>query len=421
MLDKKRQTNLIRSSLKISTIEGSWWAVMYGMVEAYFSAFFEILRYSSFEISILTTFPLFIGACVQNLAYKFYHFFQSRKILLVALKFLQSLLIPTIYLVGIKLDNFFIFLIFISAYFAIALSQQSPWTSWMGYLVPSRLRGRYFGHRSQIIRISMLVSSLFAGVILNAFENNDPILGFGIIFIIGVIANFGSAYYLFSQYEPSYHSFEEKDEKIDLRDMKFEIIKKYISYDSFSELSFSISGPLMMVYWIRELNFNYLEIAILINASQLIGLFSMRYWGRKIDKIGTYPVIRFNSMWICLFPILWIIIYYSHDHLRLPLSLILASLASLMFSGRALAMDNRLYEHMNGKSMIKLTSKRVFYRGTAIFIGGFIGGLVSGINYSIDIYLFEIIKTGFHVVLFISFIIRSIIWIKFLRKVKGQV
>ena len=421
MLDKKRQTNLIRSSLKISTIEGSWWAVMYGMVEAYFSAFFEILRYSSFEISILTTFPLFIGACVQNLAYKFYHFFQSRKILLVALKFLQSLLIPTIYLVGIKLDNFFIFLIFISAYFAIALSQQSPWTSWMGYLVPSRLRGRYFGHRSQIIRISMLVSSLFAGVILNAFENNDPILGFGIIFIIGVIANFGSAYYLFSQYEPSYHSFEEKDEKIDLRDMKFEIIKKYISYDSFSELSFSISGPLMMVYWIRELNFNYLEIAILINASQLIGLFSMRYWGRKIDKIGTYPVIRFNSMWICLFPILWIIIYYSHDHLRLPLSLILASLASLLFSGRALAMDNRLYEHMNGKSMIKLTSKRVFYRGTAIFIGGFIGGLVSGINYSIDIYLFEIIKTGFHVVLFISFIFRSIIWIKFLRKVKGQV
>ena len=421
MLDKKRQTNLIRSSLKISTIEGSWWAVMYGMVEAYFSAFFEILRYSSFEISILTTFPLFIGACVQNLAYKFYHFFQSRKILLVALKLLQSLLIPTIYLVGIKLDNFFIFLIFISAYFVIALSQQSPWTSWMGYLVPSRLRGRYFGHRSQIIRISMLVSSLFAGVILNAFENNNPIIGFGIIFIIGVIANFGSAYYLFSQYEPSYHIFEEKDEKIDLRDIKFQIFKKYISYDSFSELSFSISGPLMMIYWIRELNFNYLEIAILINVSQLIGLFSMRYWGRKIDKIGTYPVIRFNSMWICLFPILWIIIYYSHDHLRLPLSLILASLASLLFSGRALAMDNRLYEHMNGKSMIKLTSKRVFYRGTAIFIGGFIGGLVSGINFSVDICLFEIIKTGFHIVLFISFIFRSIIWIKFLRKAKGQV
>ena len=49
---EKRQTSLIRSSLKTSTIEGSWWAVMYGMVETYFGAFFEILKYSSFEISI---------------------------------------------------------------------------------------------------------------------------------------------------------------------------------------------------------------------------------------------------------------------------------------------------------------------------------------------------------------------------------
>ena len=95
---KKRQTNIIRSSLKTSTIEGSWWAVMYGMVETYFGAFFEILKYTSFEISILTTFPIFIGAFAQNLSNKIYHFLQSRKALLVILKLLQSILIPSIYL-----------------------------------------------------------------------------------------------------------------------------------------------------------------------------------------------------------------------------------------------------------------------------------------------------------------------------------
>ena len=83
---EKRQTNVIRSSLKTSTIEGSWWAVMYGMVETYFGAFFEILRYTSFEISILTTFPIFIGAFVQSLINKIYHYLQSRKTLLVILK-----------------------------------------------------------------------------------------------------------------------------------------------------------------------------------------------------------------------------------------------------------------------------------------------------------------------------------------------
>ena len=41
----KRETGQIRSSLRTSTIEGSWWAVMYGMVETYFGAFFEYLHF----------------------------------------------------------------------------------------------------------------------------------------------------------------------------------------------------------------------------------------------------------------------------------------------------------------------------------------------------------------------------------------
>ena len=214
---KKRQTSLIRSSLKTSTIEGSWWAVMYGMVETYFGAFFELLKYTSFEISILTTFPIFVGSVAQNLSNKIYHFLQSRKSLLVILKLLQSLLIPTIYLVGLWLNNFFIFLVFICIYFVIALSQMSPWTSWMGYLVPGRLRGRYFGNRSQIIRIATLISSLLAGTILHSYEKTEPIIGFGIIFFIGVIANLGSAYFLHSQYEPDYRVIEE-DVKVSLEE-----------------------------------------------------------------------------------------------------------------------------------------------------------------------------------------------------------
>jgi hypothetical protein len=45
MMMTKRKTHNIRSSLKTSTIEGSWWAVMYGSVETYFGAFFEFLKY----------------------------------------------------------------------------------------------------------------------------------------------------------------------------------------------------------------------------------------------------------------------------------------------------------------------------------------------------------------------------------------
>ncbi len=418
---EKRQTNVIRSSLKTSTIEGSWWAVMYGMVETYFGAFFEILRYTSFEISILTTFPIFIGAFVQSLSNKIYHYLQSRKTLLVILKLIQSFLIPSIYLIGLWFNNFFIFLFFICIYFIIALSQMPPWTSWMGYLVPGRIRGRYFGNRAQIIRIATLISSLLAGAILHSFENTNPITGFGIIFFIGVIANLGSAYYLHSQYEPDYNVITEEGNNVNLNHRKFKRIKHFITYDSISEFSYSISGPLMIVYWIRELGFNYLEIALLINVSQILGLFSMRYWGRKVDKIGPFSIIRTCSLFISFFPILWIFIFYIPPQFKLPASIILASLASLFFSGRALAMDNRMYDHMHGVSMIQLTSKRIFYRGIFIFIGALFGGLISKTDFFLKLGSFETLTVKLHFVFLFSSITRIGTWIKFLSNRLGTI
>jgi len=412
-MQTKRKTQNIRSSLKTSTIEGSWWAVMYGSVETYFGAFFEFLKYSSYEISILSTLPIFIGSIFQNYTNIFFHLLRSRKLLLIILKLIQTILIPGIFYIGVKTDNFYIFLLFLCFYFIIAISQMSPWTSWMGYLVPSRVRGRYFGHRSQIVRIFMLISSLVAGTILNAYNDTNPILGFGILFGIGFLASIGSIVYLNQQYEPPYQTIDEKEGQINLNDKKFKSIKKFITYDSLSEFAFHISGPLMMVFWLREQNFDYIELAILINVSQVLGLFSLRYWGKKIDQLGTFTTIRGTSFCIGIFPIFWVCTYFLPEELKLPISLIIASLASLMFSGRALAMDNRLYEHMLGQNMIKLTSKRIFYRGMSIFFGGLLGGYLT----KNDLYIlhknFEYL-TPILLVFIFSSIIRLLIWAYYL-------
>ena len=413
-MPSNRKTTTIRSSLKTSTIEGSWWAVMYGSVETYFGAFFEFLKYSSYEISILTTLPIFIGSIFQNYANTFFHLLRSRKILLVILKIFQNILIPVIFYFGVKTDNFYMFLTFLCFYFIIAISQISPWTSWMGYLVPSRVRGRYFGNRSQVVRIFMLISSLLAGTILNAYNDSNPMIGFGIIFTIGFIANFGSISYLFKQFEPPYEEVQEVEKNINLNEKQFLNIKKFITYDSLSEFSFNISGPLMMVFWLREQNFNYIELAILINVSQVLGLFSLRYWGKQIDKLGTFTTIRWTSFTIAIFPLFWVLTYFLPNELKLPASLVIASLASLMFSGRALAMDNRLFEHMRGKNMIKLSSKRVFYRGIFIFLGGILGGLLTKYDFQIFSGVIERL-TPIHVVFIFSSLIRMSIWFFYLR------
>ena len=103
---RKRQSKQIKSSLRISTVEGSWWAVMYGMVETYFGAFFEYLKYTSYEISILSTLPIFIGAVFQNLTGWFYDILRSRKTLLIILKCIQTITIPLILFAGYSSGNY---------------------------------------------------------------------------------------------------------------------------------------------------------------------------------------------------------------------------------------------------------------------------------------------------------------------------
>ena len=416
---RKRQSKQIKSSLRISTVEGSWWAVMYGMVETYFGAFFEYLKYTSYEISILSTLPIFIGAVFQNLTGWFYDILRSRKTLLIILKCIQTITIPLILFAGYSSGNYFLLLAFICLYYALAMSQMSPWTSWMGYLVPGRLRGRYFGNRSQVVRIFMLISSLLAGAILNSYEESNTFNGFIIIFSLGMVANFGSIYYLNRQYEPE-NTTDDEIIEIDSSNTNMDSgLKRFITYDSLSEFSFHVSGPLMMVYWLRDLKFDYIELAILINVSQVLGLFSMRYWGKRIDNNGSYSTIRFTSFCIGIFPMFWVGIYYLPNELILAGSIIIASLASLMFSGRALALDNRLYEHMKNKKMIKVTSKRFFFRGLSIFIGGLRGGLLTRNESNFSNYIE--LDTVIHAVMGFSTVLRLGVWSYFLIDKRSEI
>ena len=419
VLKGKRQSKQIKSSLRISTVEGSWWAVMYGMVETYFGAFFEYLKYTSYEISILSTLPIFIGAAFQNLTGWFYDILRSRKTLLIILKCIQTITIPLILFAGYSSGNYFLLLAFICLYYALAMSQMSPWTSWMGYLVPGRLRGRYFGNRSQVVRIFMLISSLLAGAILNSYEESNTFNGFIIIFSLGMVANFGSIYYLNRQYEPE-NTTDDEIIEIDSSNTNMDSgLKRFITYDSLSEFSFHVSGPLMMVYWLRDLKFDYIELAILINVSQVLGLFSMRYWGKRIDNSGSYSTIRFTSFCIGIFPMFWVGIYYLPNELILAGSIIIASLASLMFSGRALALDNRLYEHMKNKKMIKVTSKRFFFRGLSIFIGGLLGGLLTRNESNFSNYIE--LDTVIHAVMGFSTVLRLGVWSYFLNDKRSEI
>ena len=70
---------MIRANLRYSIVEGSWFALMFGLGENYLSAMAVFLGFSALQISILNSFPQLIGAFTQLITNNLAGFFKSMK------------------------------------------------------------------------------------------------------------------------------------------------------------------------------------------------------------------------------------------------------------------------------------------------------------------------------------------------------
>ena len=177
-----------------------------------------------------------------------------------------------------------------------------------------------------------------------------------------------------------------------------------------SEFSISILAPLVVLYWLRDLNFNYLDLTAVTTISQLVALFSMRYWGKILDKYGTMSTIHISSVTLIFLPLFWYLIYFFPPILILPSTIFIASVSALIFGGRALAMDNRLFELMKGENIINISAKRFYYRGISLFLGGLIGGYLSTLNIG-ALNIVVPLPSILHPVMFSAIFIRTLVWV----------
>ncbi len=135
--------NKVRKNLRLSTVEGTFWAIMYGAGETYISALAVFLGFSAFQISFLNSFPQFIGSSFQLLSSSIKNQFKSIKRFVAIISLIQSLMWILIIICIIYSPNYTTILIWTCLYFSIASVIGPAWTAWMGYFVPNRLRARY--------------------------------------------------------------------------------------------------------------------------------------------------------------------------------------------------------------------------------------------------------------------------------------
>jgi hypothetical protein len=356
---------------------------MFGLGENYLSALGVFLSYSALQISVLSSFPQLIGAFAQLGTNHLANVFKSIKRVAVTLAVFQALLWAfLVYIINIT-DNYFVVLLWSSIYFAITSAIGPAWTSWIGYLVPIRLRPNYHANRNRIINSMIFIFIFIGGMILKYYEQN-MLLGFSIMFSIGVFGRLGSAYFLNKKSEGRSIDDANGYRYKDILKDKTKVIFMY--YNASIHFSVMFLGPLFTIYILRTMELSYLILTLCMVSWWLGNVFSSKYWGRVSGKQGNYHVLKLTTIYMCMLPFLWIGVYYLDGYGRITVSLIINLLAGFTFSGFGLSSFNILYEISKEEEVIKFSSLVNCLKGIGVFTGSIIAGSIVDSSYVINLF-----------------------------------
>lgn len=373
----------VKQNLKLSTIEGSFWAIMYGGGETFLSACAVFLQFSAFQISFLSSFPPFIGSCFQLFSASIKNKFKDIKQFVVAMSYLQAILWIGLVLLLFYKPTYKYILIWSCIYWIISTAIQPAWTAWMGYFVPRRIRARYFGKRNRIIGFVSFIATLIAGYILDFFNENMT-YGFAIIFIVAFIGRTFSAFYLNKKF-----NFEGKETQnlfeyiYSFKNLISEKNKSfyYILFNSYISFSIMFFGPLFSIYILRTMELGVFIYTINMTLWQISNFSSSNYFGKLCEKIGDYKVLKISTYIIVFLPILWILLYYLDNQTQIIATFIVSILAGICFSAYTLSSFNLLYKISKKEDLIHFSALGTFIRGAAILLGGILAGVIVESNY----------------------------------------
>ncbi|MEG5061768.1 MFS transporter [Microcoleus sp. A2-C5] len=315
----------IRLTLKASTIEGVFAAVFESATTGLLlSNFLLQLGASSVEIGILSAIPMLVNL-LQPLGAYIADRTTSRHWYNLAIfgvsRLLWLVLVVAIVWQPSRADRQQLLqwtLATVLAASAIAAFATSNWFSWMAAVVPHRLRGRYFGFRNSATSLVALLGVPLMGLFVSAWDSH-PILGYGVVLFLGVVAGMISLGYQFLMVDVNPQTYRkdaesdrlpEKKEK-QLTDFVPSVLKNsnflmFILYFSVWTFAVNLSAPFFNIYLLKDLSLDVSLVTIYCSLSSAANLLLLMFWGKLADRWGNRPLLIAVGLVVAVTPLLWL-------------------------------------------------------------------------------------------------------------------
>jgi hypothetical protein len=193
-------------------------------------------------------------------------------------------------------------------YWGTGLATGPAWNAWMEDLVPGRVRARFLARRSRFYHLGMMGGFLFGGVALQTGTATGQLaLAFAALFVVAAASRFASAGFLARQGEGTARAPDRSltaSAPVDAETKRS--FARLLTYLLAIQAAVYTSGPYFTPYMLSELQFSYLQYAILVALGFLGKASLLPLWGklahrtgaRRLLWIGGWGIVPVSGAWL---------------------------------------------------------------------------------------------------------------------------
>jgi MFS family permease len=195
-------------------------------------------------------------------------------------------------------------------YWSAGLASGPPWNTWMGTVVPGRVRSRYFACRARIQQAAVLTGFLASGAAIQfGTTSANALAGFGLLFAFAVACRLVSVAFLARTSEPEPMPSNVRNISLPdlLRRFRRGAESQRLMYLALVQGAAYVASPYFAPYMLRVLSLSYAEYMILISTAYLAKVLSLSLWGGLAARFGIRKLLWIGGIGIIPSAVAWVI------------------------------------------------------------------------------------------------------------------
>lgn len=357
--------------------DASFHSIVLGAGETYLGAFAIFLHATVLQLGILANLPTLLGAIGQSISvWITQRSKQRRKIVVGAATINAVTLCPIAILPLLPFSDshkVVALIIFVSLYFISSGVISPAWNSLIGDLIDIDNRSIFFARRTRRAGITLFLSTVSAGLVLDAANRRDlSYVGFAIVFFAAAIARAFSARELSHHDDPAYEA--TKESKFSfwefIRRSPWSNFARFVFFFSTIQFGVAISAPYFSLYMLRDLRLSYVEFTTITATAVVAQFLALKNWGYISQTFGNKRILVVCGYGVAINPMLWL---FSTEMWFL---ICVQIFSGVVWSGYNLAAQNFLFDAVSPAKRARCAAYQAIVNGTFVLVGSMVGAFL---------------------------------------------